>query len=86
MSKQSDEINVLLAKSELTGYELAKLATLVCQEHIREQMMYNYIAKKLIPSFVNADGAKRVSHDDAVAWLTKFASKRGANVDVLTNA
>jgi len=59
------------AKS-LTMYAAANIMSVVLKRRVREQMLYNYRAKRLIP--VNHEG--RVTVDDLVAFIQKRADKK----------
>jgi hypothetical protein len=67
--------------SSLTGYEVAKVASVVVGRYVREQLVYSYIRQNMIAS-VSIDGQKRVRRDVAIAWIAKYGSKHTVRTDL----
>jgi hypothetical protein len=67
-------VRELIAEPNVSPYALAQYASVLCGRYVREQMVYQYVAKGRIPS-VLIDGRKNVSREDAIAWLVKYAAK-----------
>lgn len=68
----------------MTGFELAKKVNFVLRnEDLKEippQQIYRYFDQKLI-RFELVDGKKRVSEEDANAWIQKYVAKRIAKAN-----
>ena len=68
----SERIAALIGeRDELTMYALANVWSELRGERVREQMLYNYRAKRLI----RCNGAGRVDRDEAIAFLAKKLAK-----------
>jgi len=81
------QLNVAIVEAtqadDFTPYELAGVASKLVGKYVREQMLYQYVAKKFIPSGTSTRATKKgprevkaVAQADARAWLTKYASKQ----------
>ena len=62
----------LKMEKEYSPYGLSVLASTTFQKRIREQMMYNYVAKGYIKAHKNSEGKWRISEESARAWLFKY--------------
>jgi len=63
-----------------TPYGAAKLVNAELQElghdTIPPQMVYQYVAKGYIKSFLNADGKRKVNESDLAEWFVGYLQKK----------
>jgi len=81
--KLAESVESALAGEDFTPYQLAGAASKVVGKYVREQMLYQYVAKGFIPSQAGSRPTKQGPRDvkvilraDAVAWLMKYATKQ----------
>jgi len=65
---------VLEGVTTISPYKLAGLASLLNNKYVREQMVYSYVKKNMIPS-VRVEGKLQVKVEDARTWLVKYTTK-----------
>jgi hypothetical protein len=86
VSELSDDVAVVVSAIEeallpfgetISPYHLAGVASVFCEKYVREQMLYSYVKKGLIPS-AKQDGKIRISSKDATQWLFKYVLKHSS--------
>lgn len=55
---------------DVSPSQLAKMAG------VKPQMIYNYIAGGMIEAFLNAQGKKRITREEAERWLNKYLTNK----------
>lgn len=70
-------------RDDFTPYEAARVASSIAGSYVREQMLYNYVSKKMIPSTEGVRQTKKgertvkvIKRDDLVEWLNKYFGRK----------
>lgn len=70
-------IEEVVTQEEYSPYKLSKCASQLAGKYVREQMLYNYCSKGMIPSYKDSEGRIKVSREAAIEWLNKYLTKNG---------
>lgn len=70
-------------RDDFTPYEAAGVASSIAGTYVREQMLYNYVGKGMIPSTTGVRTTKKgerevkvITRDDLVEWLNKYFGRK----------
>jgi hypothetical protein len=67
--------SVLDGIDEMSPYRFSKVVSRVVGYKVQPQMIYSYVKKNYIKSYLNSLDHLVINHDEMINFLTKFATK-----------